>query len=249
MLVCLAVNCFVIIFAADVADDIHKFKAVDVRSTLPLPPATFPEALQGMFWMDQLGHYAHSDIPSVIGAPDLAFSLADTPGALFDPKARSITVDVAGPAWQWMDRLDGKLFFKVLKTIGFRYVMQFDEGYTVAQIYPTVAWGRVSMPKQLLSFTMVKQTPPAGACPPAQGASKADIAKCGAWDRVSSGLLSPLFGSYGVLHYYMFQIVDAKGQPVQPYYDAFQGWAQVSSKGDSFVGKASADVGTGNSEL
>lgn len=228
-------------FLVSDVSDMHTFNTVVTASTLPMPPTSFPEALRGMMWMDQLGHYAHSDIP--IGAPDFAFSLADTPGALFDPKTRSITVDVAGPAWQWMNRLDGKVFFKVLKAVGFRYVMQFNEDYSFTQIYPTLFWGLVSVPKQLLSFTMVKQTPPADACPPAKDATKAEISKCAAWDRVSTGLLSPLFGSYGVLHYYVFQIIDGQGQPVQPYYDVFQEYAKISAGSDSFVGKTSAQGG------
>jgi len=232
----LAVGIGLGVFMSDVSD-MTQFHSSKVESTLPLPPKTFPKSLQGMMWMDQGGHYAHSDIP--MGAPDLAFSLAD-PANPLDTKTRSIVVDVAGPAWQWMNKFDGKLFFKVLKTIGFRYLMQFNEDYTHAQIYPTLFWGRVFVPKQLLSFTMVRQTPPADSCPPAEGATKAEIAKCAAWDRVTSGLLSPLLGERGVLHYYVYQIIDGDGRPVQPYYDVFQEWAKISSAGDTFVGKSRA---------
>lgn len=235
------VSCIGLFFLLSDVSDMQQFDSEKVGSTLPLATnTTFPESLQGMMWMDQLGHYAHSDIP--MGAPDLAFSLANS-AIPFDKKTRTVTVDVAGENWQWMDRFDGKLFFKVLKTIGFRYFMQFNEDYTHAQIYPSVFWGKLFVPKELVSFTMVKQTPPAGSCPPAKGAAKAEIAKCAAWDRVSSGLLSPLLGSYGVLHYYVFQIIDGKGKPVQPYYDVFQEWAKISAGGKSFVGISKAQGG------
>merc|ERR1712187_775211 len=63
-----------------------------------------------------------------------------------------------------------------------------------------------------------------------EGSSKKDVTKCAAWDRVSSGLLSPLLGSYGVVHYYVYQIVDGKGRRVQPYYDAYMRHARSTCR-------------------
>ena len=212
------------------SSDMQTFDSAKVGSILPMPPKDVPESLQGILWMDQSGYYSSSDI--LIGAPDLAFSLA----VPFDAKRALFTVDVSGPTWQWMSTTEGKLVFRVLKTIGFRYEIQFNKNYTHGQIYPTLLWGRIYMPKAIISFTMETMTPPASLCPPTKGATKAEASKCATWDRVSSGLLSAFIGKYGVLHYYVFQIIDGAGQPVQPYYDAFQEWAQIKSKGVSFVG-------------
>merc|ERR1712194_722984 len=80
---------------------------------------------------------------------------------------------------------------------------------------------------------MVRQKPAAGTtCPPPPGASKKEFTMCAAWDRVSSGLLSPIFDlvGFGTLHYYVFQIVDEKGAPVQPYYDEFMKFADSSAQ-------------------
>ena len=76
--------------------DMQTFDSAKVGSILPMPPKEVPESLQGMLWMDQSGYYSSSDI--LIGAPDLAFSLA----VPFDAKRALFTVDVSGPTWQWM---------------------------------------------------------------------------------------------------------------------------------------------------
>merc|ERR1712232_259130 len=70
-----------------------------------------------------------------------------------------------------------------------------------------------------MSFTMVLQKPPKQLPCPAS-TLYADRARYAKWDRVSSGLLSPLVGKYGIFHYYVYQIVDGDGNRVQPYYDA-----------------------------
>merc|ERR1719444_290038 len=76
-----------------------------------------------------------------------------------------------------------------------------------------------------MSFTMEKVKHPQGQCPPKIGSSKKDISKCAQWTRVSKGLLSPLFGDRGVIHYPVFQIVDRNGNRIQPYYDAYVSYA------------------------
>eukprot|EP00930_Biecheleria_cincta_P054929 TRINITY_DN4130_c0_g1_i1.p1 TRINITY_DN4130_c0_g1~~TRINITY_DN4130_c0_g1_i1.p1 ORF type:complete len:279 (-),score=52.13 TRINITY_DN4130_c0_g1_i1:590-1426(-) len=176
--------------------------------------------LGGIIWMDQAGVFGCTDIP--FSAPDLAMSFGDTSYSRLDEITHTIDVDVTGPAWQWMNNKDGYLTFVLLKKIGFHYHFEFNEDYSSVQIYPSINLGRLgkwSVPKVLMSFTMVLQKPPKGLTCPAS-TLYADRSRYAKWDRVSSGLLSPLVGKYGVFHYYVYQIVDGDGNRVQPYYDA-----------------------------
>lgn len=196
------------------------FKTDELDKVIPLPPKSYPENLQGIIWMDQAGAFGHTDVP--FSAPDLAMSFGDTSYSRFDEVTRTIDVDVTGPAWQWMNNHVGYLAFVSFKTTGYHYHFEFSKDYNFVQIYPSInlGWlGKWSMPKILLSFTMVQQRPPKELPCPAS-TLYADRARYAKWDRVSSGLLSPLVGKYGVFHYYVYQIVDADGKRVQPYYDA-----------------------------
>mmetsp|Transcript_22449 Transcript_22449/g.40519 ORF Transcript_22449/g.40519 Transcript_22449/m.40519 type:complete len:367 (+) Transcript_22449:48-1148(+) len=210
------------------------FDSRDVDQVIPLPPKSYPAALQGMIWMDQGGAFGKTDVP--FSAPDLALSFGDTAFSMLDAPSRTIDVDVTGPAWQWMNAKDAYFVFLALKKIGFFYHFQFNEDYSHVQIYPSVnlgALGKWSLPKLLMSFTMVLQTPPADIGPfPTASTLYEDRVKFAKWDRVSSGLLSPLLGKYGVFHYYVYQIVDGEGRRVQPYYDACTSLASQSTKPD-----------------
>lgn len=203
-------------------EDTRMFPSANTMNMLQMAPKDYPENLQGMIWMDQVGDYAHSDI--LMGAPDLTFSFANAAVPL-DRKKRTITVDVAGHNWQWMNTMEGYASYKILKTIGFRYYFEWNEDYSSAQIYPSLFTGRFFVPKLLLSFTMVKQNPPNGTCPPAADALKKEKAKCATWNRVSSSL-------FQVRHYYALQIVGSDGKPVQPYFDAFVDFATRTSVPD-----------------
>lgn len=213
------------------------FKNSDLGSVLPLPPADTPESLQGIFWMDQIGHLSHSDMGgfpfSLIAAPDLALSFGgDQAFHKLDRQTRTLNLDITGPAWQWFNSALGYVFPWALRKIGFYYSLEFNEDYTFAQILPSLVLpliGTIQAPRSLVSFTMVRQTPPAGICPPKPDAPKKDFSKCAAWDRVSSGPVGP------ALHYYVFQIMDKDGEPVQPYYDAFMAYADKSSSPSSAV--------------
>jgi hypothetical protein len=211
----------------------HFFKNSDVAEILPLPPKDYPESLQGLHWMDQSGFYAHSDVP--LGAPDLALSFGgDTAFHKLDRKTRTLKIDVVGPGWQWMNRWDGYMFAWAIGLVGFHYVMEFNEDYSFAQIYPTITlpfgMGVVSLPKVVMSFTMVLQKPPEGSCPPTAAATKKDITSCATWDRVSTNFMSHVLGSWAEFHYYVFRIVDADGKPVQPYFEQFESFARQSTK-------------------
>eukprot|EP00931_Biecheleriopsis_adriatica_P036759 TRINITY_DN21138_c0_g1_i2.p1 TRINITY_DN21138_c0_g1~~TRINITY_DN21138_c0_g1_i2.p1 ORF type:complete len:126 (+),score=23.67 TRINITY_DN21138_c0_g1_i2:79-456(+) len=125
------------------------------------------------------------------------------------------------------------------------------------------------MPKQLMSFTMELQTDKGDKCPPPASASKEERTHCAKWDRISSGLLSPIFNlvgsSFGTFHYYVYQIVDKSGARVQPYYDACvahaghnhhpdPAWAarvglELQASKTSFVGLRSIQQSDASSEL
>jgi len=230
---------------SSVSGETRFFENSAVEDVLPKAPADYPDNLQGIIWMDQGGFFGHSDVP--FNAPDLACSFGDTAFHRLDPDTRVLKVTITGPAWQWMNKFLGYVGYNLLGVLGFFYEFQWNEDYSVAQTLPGLDLGMLGVyqvPMWLMSFTMVLQTPPEGACPPAKGASKKDIAKCAKWDRVSSGFLSPLLGSYGVLHYYVYQIVDKDGKRVQPFYDAFLEWAnQNTDPGPKAAGLLGLDLG------
>jgi len=197
------------------------FKADDVENAMPLPPKDYPEPLQGLIWMDQIGYYGHSDISS--GAPDAAVSFGD-PANLLDKENKKINVDVSGVGFQWFNVFEGYAMWKLLHTINFKYVFEFNDNYTHAQVYPSV--DAFSVPKSLTSFTMELQTPQPGECPPAEGATKQEISKCAKWKRVSN-----IAGGEDKL-YYVFEIVDKDGNRVQPYYDKYVEFVKSHTDGD-----------------
>jgi len=210
------------------------FNGRDIDQVIPLPPRSYPQNLQGIIWMDQGGAFGKTDVP--FSAPDLALSFGDTAFSVLDTDSRTIDVDVAGPAWQWMNAKDAYVAYALLKKMGFFYHFQFNEDYSHAQIYPSVnlgALGKWSLPKLLMSFTMVLQQESPETTSPAASTLIEDRAKWAKWDRVSSGLMSPLLGKYGVFHYYVYQIVDREGRRVQPYYDACTSLASKTAKPDS----------------
>jgi len=208
-------------------------KRHELASVLPVAPKDYPNNLKGVFWMDQGGAFAHTDVPFT--APDLAFSFGDTDFSKLDKETRTISVNVTGPAWQWMNNKHGYKAFVVLRKIGWFYKLVFNEDYTFAQIYPCLDLGKFGtwkMPAFLLSFTMRKLK-----TSPEQTLSSStlykDRARFAQWDRESSGLMSPLIGKYGIFHYYVFQIADANHQPIQPFYDACAAHAESTTEPES----------------
>jgi hypothetical protein len=199
---------------AGVADAKSCFKNEDVLRTLPLPPSWYPKELQGVFWMDQGGYYGHSDVP--VSAPDLAFTFGDTAYSKWNPQNRTISVATTGPAWTWMNSIAGYAMYTAAHHSGAYYDFQGNADLSYFDIKPSGY-----MPGG--PYSMKKVTPgPGVSCPPPPGTSKDEIVKCAAWDRISHMLGKEV-------HYYVWQIGDAHGNPIQPYYDEYIKFANSKS--------------------
>jgi len=227
------------------ASERQFIKIDDTIHALPPASSDLPEQLQGVFWMDQGGHYGHSDtVVSLASAPDLAFTFGDN----FDKKTRTVIVDITGPGWQWMNNAKGFLFASALGGLKFEYHVTFNEDYTYGQIVPTVAilGTRIFVPSWLVSFGFELQAPHSP-CPPLEGSSKTDIVHCANWKRPSTGLLMKPFGAFGVFDYYMWRIADGNGhKPIQPYYDIFLKYAKSTDEPPTTLASMlSIDLGKG----
>jgi len=169
--------------------------------------------------MDQGGAYGHSDVP--VASPDLSLSFGDTAYSKWDPKTRSIKVEITGPAWAWQNNWKADAMYGV--SPGAHWTFRGNEDLSNFELeggFPGVAW------------SMAKITPqPDVVCPPPPGTSKRDIVKCAAFDRISTA-----FGH--VVHYYVWRIVDGQGNPIQPYYDEYIKFANSVSDHSSIGGWA-----------
>lgn len=221
------------------AGDIAFVKNDNIQNLLPTAPVDYPEPLQGMIWMDQSGSFGVSTLPSTL--PDLALSFGDIDFSRLDPTTRTVNVDVLGPAWQWENNEKGFHSYDLSTKVFSHYEFVFSEAYDFAQIYPHVKtfFGSVRIPKDVLSFTLTRQNPPAGACPPAAGATKQEISRCAMWRRDSTffKVVPGLSDAIGTFVYYAYQIVDNERRPIEPYYSAYLAWANSKCKPD----KAAAD--------
>ena len=105
------------------------------------------------------------------------------------------------------------------------YEFTFNADYSFAEISPQqMLFGHESVLSQkLVNFTMQRQLPPVGACPPSPDATPEARSECAVWKRESK-VLSAVPGvsdKIGTYVYYAFEIIDKKGARVQPYYDAY----------------------------
>ena len=175
--------------------------------------------------MDQAGSYGYSNIPG--SAPDLALSFGDTEYNKLT--GTTLNVDIFGPAWQWQNN---KAAYGLFNGAGEMPVGSFDHyefvwsnDYEFCQIYPHMKtpMGSTRVPTSIASFSMTRQHPKAGECPPQANASPVDRAKCAMWKRESQffSIVPGITNITGNFVYYAFQIVDQKGKPIQPYYDAY----------------------------
>mmetsp|Transcript_95806 Transcript_95806/g.158064 ORF Transcript_95806/g.158064 Transcript_95806/m.158064 type:complete len:359 (+) Transcript_95806:134-1210(+) len=208
--------------------NVRFMKAADTY-LLPQAPLDYPESLKGAIWMDQAGFISDSDIGD--GNTDLnnyidgAVSFGD-PANTLDKSTKSLQFDTAGVAWQWFNSPGGYLGWSrmvygslIAKLAGGRsYRFQFNDNYTHAQIYLSVfGW---EIPKQLFSFSMTLQNVDKVACSLlSKSASKLELSRCAKWRRESYAI-NPWF----VFKYYVFEVVDKNGRPVQPYWDLYLEW-------------------------
>eukprot|EP00930_Biecheleria_cincta_P084181 TRINITY_DN73673_c0_g1_i1.p1 TRINITY_DN73673_c0_g1~~TRINITY_DN73673_c0_g1_i1.p1 ORF type:complete len:307 (-),score=34.41 TRINITY_DN73673_c0_g1_i1:195-1115(-) len=220
---------------------VEPIKLEEVHTKLPLAPASYPDHLHGILWMDQEGFISNADV--FHGTPDLALSFGDTNYSTWDARTQAVKVEASGASWQWMNNREAYMVARIMRSIGFFYLFEVHEADsyvfpssvpTYIQVYPSADLGLgivLSLPKRLMSFTMVKMTPPPGKCPPASGASRDEWTQCASWKHASSSFLSPFLG--GTSHCYAYQIVDARGQPIQPYFDAYVAKGKAARNGDA----------------
>jgi len=205
-----------------------KFFAVDkVNEEIPLPPSTYPEALQGLLWMDQSGAYGFSDMWPI--SPDAVVSFADpiTPWA---PKEKTISIAPWGKTWTWFNTAKGYVTWGLAKFVSYVYTFEFNSDLTHAQIFIEAdlsLLGKFRLPASLFNATMQRQTPPQGACPPLPEATKEQKSKCATWRRETTYMPGwPIIG-WRTYTYYIYTIADNKGKKLQPYFDAYAEFASL----------------------
>merc|ERR1719235_1454204 len=216
---------------SETAESFHVrfFKNDEVEKVLPMAPSWYPDNAKGIIWMDQNGAYGVGSVGEDL--PSLCVSIGDTSKGTLNLTTRSIRSDPLGPGWQLANNAKGYKSVIQGKPFRFFYDFEFNEDYTFAQIYPVVFGKRIS--KKTMNFTMVRQVPPEGACPPGPDTPQEDIVKCATWKRYSNVKASvpglPKW-EWGEHIYYAYEIVDKDGNRRQPYYDAYLNWANDQSK-------------------
>lgn len=121
---------------------------------------------------------------------------------------------------------------KQLQSLKCGYTFTFsDDTYTNATINNNPAG---------LTYTFVKQTPPAGKCPPAPGATKDEISECADWRR---DIIASIGGTQKVLTtYYIWQIVDEDGNPIHPAFDQYVAWTTSVARPDAAAAMQTAGL-------
>lgn len=228
---------------------VEFFRNDELHTTLPLPPASYPEQLQGMIWMDQAGYYGHSDVPSAMAAPDGVFTFGDDEFKLTGGNGRyHIKVDTHGPAWQWFNSAKGYVFYNMLSRQGFTYKFIFSDNFNKGQIIPSseLVLGSIEVPPSMVNFEFDYQSLylDEKACPKqiteevraCLGIDKTDehctevkkgVTKCAKWVRPSS------VNGGEKRNYYAYEIVDRNGQPREPYWSLYLEY--VKSQADPSV--------------
>jgi len=205
-----------------------KFFDVDkVQDEVPLPPSTYPEELQGLMWMDQSGSYGLSDLNHP--APDYIVSFAD-PIKPWSPEEKTISIAPWGKTWTWFNTVEGYTTWGLSKFVNYIYNFNFNADLTHAKVLIEITlgpFGTYTVPDFLLSATMHRLTPPQGACPPPPGATKKQISQCATWRRDTTILPGWFLIGQPTLNYYIFTIVDNKGNKMQPYFDAYAKFAAL----------------------
>mmetsp|Transcript_119760 Transcript_119760/g.310570 ORF Transcript_119760/g.310570 Transcript_119760/m.310570 type:complete len:361 (+) Transcript_119760:88-1170(+) len=210
------------------------FDSEDLPDVIPRPPASYPENIKGVFWMDQWGYYGHSDLSS--GFEDGVMSFGDTQFHTLNVSTREIFVSTSGPSWTWLNNAAAYGQYDGIARYG-SYFFQWNEDYTRARIWPSkhhngrnnfgLGGGFDNLMLYFVQFWMTRQTPPKDACPPAADATKEERSACAPWRRDSCLLwcFGSLIGINKQQTYYVFRVVNEKGHKVDPYFTELQNLA------------------------
>jgi len=209
-----------------------------LQHVLPLAPKDYPEALQGIAWLDQTGFYGET---TLVGSfPDYCISMGD-PKYPLNRLTRTIVADAAGPTWQWHNSEEGYGFVSFAALTNFKYKSHWNKDYTQAQVIPTLwfSWlGKITIPPWLLDFKVtVLPKPEEGVCPPKPDATPKQRSRCAKYRRDSVFLPAIPGLSFEIGTYYAFEVVDGDGKPVQPYYDQYLAYEDTQTKPDAEAAK------------
>lgn len=215
---------------------VRVFKLAQMARSVPYKDTRrgFPEALQGIFWLDVDGYYGCKGVHTAVHGSS-GYGQIFTRG-LLDLKTRVSTMDNRGRiranSWgrTWKRLLHGARGFSI----------QWNEDYTkgfIKNYFDIWHWrygerGVAALNTWGTEMTIEKQTPPSS-CPAPEEASCSEKSACAAWIR--KDFFGPsMLGMYKA-GYYVFQLVDGHGRKMQPYFDKFEElmrsrYSEVSSK-------------------
>lgn len=198
----------------------------EIWKKVPNPPGYYPEAMQGVWWMDQYGYYGHADTE---GAAENLLSFGETDFYEWDDKEPNFMYvsGVCGGAWVMeastqagQDYASGLCHPRVGKADALGGVTRFTftDDFSMAYFDVYAAGLFRANPKYI--GVMYLQNAPEGACPPAENATKYERNLCAKWIRRSwaadnTNLTDPYFD------YPVFQIADSEGIPIEPYFSAY----------------------------
>lgn len=218
------VSCHAFLVFARVAaqSEGHFFLNRDTSEVMPLPPASYPEHLQGILWMDQAGYISES------GISPLSDGVVSLDGAL-DTKTRTQCVNTCSTSWSWFNTAESYSALTTnpndMDTTECWYTFYWNENYTKATI-AGVDLG--NLPAWAVTMTMELQEPPPDAvCTSPQRADRETNMRCAKWVRKNFALGLP----FSISNYYVFEVVDKDRHPTE-YYDLYLQFANSRSHPD-----------------
>jgi hypothetical protein len=110
---------------------VRIFKNVDAPSALMLAPPSYPTALQGVTWVDEMGFYGYSNIP---GDHMGALQAFGDPTLPLDTASRHISLNLTGPNWVRSNSAKTYPDFAEERAVEWTYSFQWNEDYTRAKI-------------------------------------------------------------------------------------------------------------------